>query len=332
MTGFCTSARFLEHQPGPEHPERPDRLRAIFAAVRDTGMIKSPNPLSDEGLHWHREIPNAPQLVELEPYEASEHWLGTVHPPRHLERVRLRSLTGGWLDDIGETVVSPGSYEIAKLAVGAGMRCVDAVMNGEVRRAFAAVRPPGHHALPNQAMGFCIFSNLAIAAMYARIHYHVGKVAIVDFDVHHGNGTQAVFEADPNVLAVSLHADPHDLYPNSGFSWEIGAGEGRGATLNIPIHEGAGDEVYLKVINNQVLPKLEEFAPDLLLLAAGFDAHRSDPIGNMHVSGDGFYEMTRLLVQAAEKYCGGKVVSMLEGGYDLRALGGCVIKHLMAME
>ncbi len=330
MLGFCTSARFFDHQTGPHHPERPDRIRAIFAAVREAGLIESPNPLPDQNLRFDLHGTTSPKLIELRPRCAGVPDLLLVHPQRHIDRVRQRSDTGGLLDN-GDTVVGKESYDIALLAVGACLTCVDAVMNGEVIRAFAAVRPPGHHAEPNASMGFCLFSNVAIAARYAQKKYGVKRIGIVDIDVHHGNGTQAVFQTDPSVLFVSVHEDPHVLYPGTGFHWEIGAGAGRGATLNIPLPGESGDEAYLAAFHDRIVPRLHEFEPDLLFISAGFDAHDEDPLADMAVTDQGFYEMTRALVEVANRHCEGRIVSALEGGYNLRALGRSVVHHLLAM-
>jgi acetoin utilization deacetylase AcuC-like enzyme len=204
-------------------------------------------------------------------------------------------------------------------------------MTGEVRRAFAAVRPPGHHAEPNAAMGFCVFSNVAIATKYAVQKYGLKRVAIVDFDVHHGNGTQAVFQTDPSVLFISMHEDPHTLFPGTGFKWEIGSAEGKGFTLNIPMPLRSRDQEYLEVMSRCVIPKLKAFEPELMLVSAGFDAHRDDPLADEDLTEEGFGQMTRMLVETADEFCEGRIVSVLEGGYNLRALGRSVVSHLIAM-
>lgn len=330
MIGFCTSTRFFDHLTGPHHPERPDRVRAIFAAVREAGMINSPNPLSSEDLHFDLHLKDPPRLVEIRPRPAEVADILRVHPQRHVDRVRIRCQTGGQLDN-GDTVVGHESYEIAMLAAGACLTCVDAVMKGEVARAFAAVRPPGHHAEPNASMGFCLFSNVAIAAKYAQERYRLNRIAIVDFDVHHGNGTQAAFQSDASVLFISVHEDPHLLYPGTGYDWEIGSGEGKGTTLNIPLPAESGDAAYLAAFRGKVIPSLHQFAPELLFISAGFDAHDDDPLADMAVTDDGFYQMTRMLAEVADKHCAGRIVSVLEGGYNLRTLGRVVVQHLLAL-
>jgi len=332
MTGFCSSPRFVEHRTSELHPERPDRIRAIATAVRQAGLIASPNPFPRFEMDFdtmpHVDAP----LVELdEPIPADEKWLLTVHSKKHVEQIRELCAAGGGLLDQGDTPVGPESFEIARLAVGAVLGCCDAVMNGRVNRAFAAVRPPGHHAEPDRAMGFCLFANVAIAARYLQRAHRVPKIAIVDFDVHHGNGTEAAFEDDPSVLFISLHQDPRTCYPGTGYATDVGIDAGRGFTLNIPFLPGSNDEDYLLAMRDRVIPKLNDFRPDFMLISAGFDAHKDDPLAQIDLSEDAFEQMTRLLVEAANEHCGGRIVSGLEGGYNLHALGRSVVRHLIAL-
>ena len=329
MVGFCSSARFVEHVTSPTHPERPDRIRAIHAAVRAAGMIDSPSPFSSFRLEFGPMPENGLKLLDLgEPVAADEKWLLTVHSEEHIERIRHICELGGGVLDQGDTPVGPNSFEIALLATGALLGCCDAVIEGRVKRSFAAIRPPGHHAEPNRAMGFCLFSNVAIAARYLQQAHGVRKVAIVDFDVHHGNGTQAAFENEPSVLFISLHQDPRTCYPGTGYAWETGEGAGRGFTLNIPFDPGSADDAYDRAFREQVVPKLDEFAPEVLLISAGFDAHRDDPLAQIELSEEAFEQLTRMLVKVADVHCAGRVVSALEGGYNLRALGRSVVRHL----
>lgn len=331
MTGFCSSPRFADHQTSPTHPERPDRTRAIARAVRESGLIESPDPFPEFRIALGPMPPATTKLVELEPAPADEKWLRTIHPAKYVERIRHVSTVGGGVLDQGDTPIGPTSYDVALLAVGAGLACCDAVAGGNVKRAFAAVRPPGHHAEPDRPMGFCLFANLAIAARYLQQAHGLRRIAIVDFDVHHGNGTQAAFEDDPDVLFVSLHQDPRTCYPGSGYDTEVGVDAGRGFTLNIPFPPGAGDEQYLRAMKSRVVPKLNDFCPQFLLISAGFDAHRDDPLAQIELGEEAFGAMTEMLVASAEQHCGGKVVSMLEGGYNLRALGRSVVRHLTAL-
>jgi acetoin utilization deacetylase AcuC-like enzyme len=333
MTGFCSSARFIEHVTSPAHPERPDRVRAIAAAVRQAGLVQSPSPFPDFKLDFGT-LPRAvSKLIELdEPKPVEEKWLLTIHTPAHIERVRRICTGGGGVLDEGDTPAGPDSFKIARIATGAVLDCCDAVVSGRVSRAFAAVRPPGHHAEPDRPMGFCLFSNVAIAARYLQQAHGIGKIAIVDFDVHHGNGTQAAFEADDSVLFISLHQDPRSCYPGSGYATETGTGKGRGFTLNLPFAPGSGDNDYLAAFRDRVVLRLDEFRPEFLLISAGFDAHLEDPLAQIELSEDAFEQMTRMLVEIANTHCGGRIVSALEGGYSLRALGRSVVRHLIGLQ
>jgi acetoin utilization deacetylase AcuC-like enzyme len=332
MTGFCSSARFVRHETSPSHPERPDRIRAIATAVRRAGMIDSPNPFPDFEIDFGT-LPTGPKLLELkEPTEVDEQWLRLIHSQRYIDHIRHVCEVGGGVLDQGDTPVGPESFDIARLSTGAVLECCDAVMSGRVRNAFAAVRPPGHHAEPDRPMGFCLFANVAIAAKYLQTRHHLRRIAIVDFDVHHGNGTEAAFEHDPTVLFISLHQDPRTCYPGSGFATEFGIDAGRGFTLNLPFPPGSGDKEYLSVFQSRVVPKLNDFRPDFLLVSAGFDAHVEDPLAQIDLTEEAFGAMTQMLVEVAEEHCGGKLVSSLEGGYNLQALGRSVVRHLLALQ
>jgi acetoin utilization deacetylase AcuC-like enzyme len=332
MLGFCSSEEFVHHDTGPYHPERPDRIRAIARAVRQAGLVHSPDPFPDFQITLGRlPVLDRPPLRELQSTPADESWLLSVHDRQYLDHVRHICHMGGGVLDQGDTLAGPESYDVARAAAGAVLRCCQAVAEGEVRRAFAAVRPPGHHAESDTAMGFCLFSNIAIGARYLQRHHGLERIAIVDFDVHHGNGTQAIFEQDPTVLFISMHQHPRTIFPRSGYEWEIGLGAGEGTVINLPFDPGAEDEQYLHAMHARVLPELDRFRPEAILISAGFDAHADDPLGRIELSDAGFEEMTRLLVQCAEVRSGGRIVSALEGGYNLRALGRCVVRHLEAM-
>jgi len=331
MVGFCTSPEFVHHLTGPDHPERPDRIRAICIAVRQAELIDSPNPFPDFSSGFQIQLLGGEKLLELTPTPADLKDIERVHDPKLIQNVRHICESGGGVLDSGDTPVSPRSFELALLSSGAVLRCCDAVMEGKVARAFAAVRPPGHHAEPNQAMGFCLFGNVAIAARYLQHHHGIHSVAIVDFDVHHGNGTQAAFEEDPSVLFISIHQHPKTCYPGTGYDWEIGEGPGRGTTMNIPMSPGSGDEDYIAAFESRILPKLYQFKPEILLISAGFDAHADDPLAQMELSDQGFESITRMLVDVSKAHCGGKIISALEGGYSLGALGRGVVRHLHAL-
>jgi acetoin utilization deacetylase AcuC-like enzyme len=330
MLGFCSSPRFIEHDTGPNHPERPDRMRAIHKALRDAGLVTSPNPFSDFKLDLGIHPLGLAPLHEIAPIAADEKWLLTVHPKEYIQRVRHISSLAGILDQ-GDTPTEHRSFDTALLAVGAAIGSCDAVMTGKVKRSFTAARPPGHHAEPDRPMGFCLFSNIAIAARYIQQAYGVDRVAIVDFDVHHGNGTQAVFEEDPSVLFISLHQHPATCYPGSGYDHETGIGKGAGFTINLPFQPGTEDREYLEVMSSRVIPALDRFRPQMLLISAGFDAHRDDPLAQVNLSEECFELMTRQLVAVANQHCGGRVISLLEGGYNLRALGRSVVRHLVGL-
>jgi acetoin utilization deacetylase AcuC-like enzyme len=330
MVGFCTSPRFVEHDTGPHHPERPDRIRAICRAVREAGLVNSPDPFPDFSIELGLMPRAAGPLLELTPVPADEATVRLVHSFEHIERVRRACETSQTLDG-GDTVVGPLSFEIAMLSLGSAITAADAVLRGDVRRAFSAGRPPGHHAEPDRAMGFCLFSNIAVVARHLQHSFGLQKIAIIDFDVHHGNGTQACVQDDPSIRFVSLHQDPTTCYPGTGFFWETGVGPGRGFTTNIPFHPGAGDADYLAAIDEKVIPALDAFQPEIILLSAGFDAHRDDPLAQINLSEDGFAQITRRLVDVANRHCGGRMVSLLEGGYNLVALGKSVVRHLEGM-
>jgi acetoin utilization deacetylase AcuC-like enzyme len=327
---FVSDPRCVEHDAGPHHPERPDRIRAIHRAIRAAGLIDSPDPFPDFKLDLGSMPQASFKLMEVTPALADERWLTTVHTPAHVHNIkRCAELGGGPLDQ--DTRMAANGYEMALRSLGGVLTACDLVMTGKARRAFAAGRPPGHHAEPDRPMGFCLFSNIAIGARYLQKQYGLKRVAIVDFDVHHGNGTQAAFEDDPSVFFISLHEDPRTCYPGSGFAWETGVGPGVGYTLNIPFRPGADDDDYLNIMRAQVIPAVEAFAPEALMISAGFDAHLDDPLAHIELSEEGFERITRELVALADRCCGGRIISVLEGGYHLRALGRSVVRHLIAL-
>jgi acetoin utilization deacetylase AcuC-like enzyme len=286
--------RFAEHQTPPGHPERPERAE-IMDAVADC---------------WRE---RGTEIVA--PRAATPEQLLRVHDAEHLRRISETVGRSTQLDP--DTYTSPESHEIALLAAGAAIDAVERVMGGSHRAAVAMVRPPGHHAERDRAVGFCLFNNVSIAAAHARAQ-GAAKVAIVDYDVHHGNGTQHIFEADPHVLYISTHQFPY--YPGTGAADEVGRGAGRGFTVNVPLEVGSVDDDYRLVFATVVLPVLRQFEPDLILVSAGFDAHERDPLGGMRLTTAAFAAMTLELGAVAEDCCRGRIVSVTEGGYDLHAL------------
>ena len=301
--GYVYDALYLEHATSG-HPESPQRLRAIVSNLKESGMLA--------------------QLEAIAPRDAGEEDLTLVHNAEHVARVRASCSEAGlgchWFD--ADTYAVPASYAAALRAAGGVLAAVDAVLDGEVSSAFCLVRPPGHHATPTRAMGFCLFNNVAVAAAHALARRGLERVAIVDFDVHHGNGTQEAFYADPRVLYFSTHQYPH--YPGSGHWSEVGEGSGRGATVNVPLPRGCGDAEYLRAYEEVCQPLVRRFEPGLILVSAGFDAHFADPLAGMLVSCRGYYQIAALLRRLADEMCGGRIVYALEGGYDLTALAWSV--------
>jgi acetoin utilization deacetylase AcuC-like enzyme len=307
-TAIVWSDVYREHQTG-SHPESPERMVAIGRALRAAGMFDD--------------------LLVLDPRPALLEEVLAVHSPELVDLIRQAAHQGGgWLDP--DTWVSPTSFDVAMLAAGGALRAVDAVMEGETTRAFALVRPPGHHAEPDEAMGFCLLNNIAIAARHALSAHGLERVAIVDWDVHHGNGTQAAFWREPQVLFISLHQYP--FYPGSGSQAEQGEGAGAGATINIPLRAGSDDAVYLSAFEGTVIPALHAFQPQLILVSAGYDAHVSDPLAMMRLQTETFGTFARLLRTAADELCAGRLVLVLEGGYNLTALGASVVETLRGLE
>jgi acetoin utilization deacetylase AcuC-like enzyme len=256
-------------------------------------------------------------------------WITRVHTPEYHDFVKTACETGRHLLDEGDTVVCPRSYDSAIAAVNAGLTAAEAVMSGLADNAFCAMRPPGHHALPERAMGFCLFANVSILAKYLQQKFGLGRIAIIDWDVHHGNGTQALFYDDPSVLFISLHQ--HPLWPGTGMANEDGTGPGEGMTLNIPISPGTPERNYLSLFDAQVVPKVTAFKPDFVLVSAGFDAHRDDPLGGLMLTEEGFATLTRRLKEVAANACDGRLISCLEGGYNLPALQLSVAAHVKVL-
>lgn len=304
--GFFYHPDYLKHETGPGHPERPGRLSHLVNHLLGRPVWNS--------------------LVHLQSRQATIEHVTLVHPETYVTGIAQACAAGVTVLDAGDTHACRESYDVALLAVGAVTEAVDQVVGGSLDSAFCAVRPPGHHAEIATAMGFCLFNNAAIAARHAQKHHGIERVSVLDWDVHHGNGTQQIFYEDPSVLYISLHQYP--FYPGTGSENETGSGKGEGFTLNCPMKAGSGEKEYLDAFNQRIIPALDRFKPRLLILSAGFDAHRADPLAGINLTEETFAKMTRMVKEAAERHCAGKIVSVLEGGYDLEALARSVEKHL----
>jgi len=306
-TAFLYSPVFLEHAE-EDHPESPERLQAIMRGLEETHLLS--------------------RLVALEPVPATESHILAVHSREHFARVKSLVARGGGHFD-ADTYANARSFDTAMLAAGALVRAVDAVMAREINNAFALVRPPGHHATAHRAMGFCLFNNIAIAAQHALERHRLERVMIVDFDVHHGNGTQDIFYQTARVLYCSTHQFPH--YPGSGNWDEIGEGEGRGFTLNVPLPPRVGDEGFQRIFDDLLFPAAMRYRPQLILVSAGYDAHWSDPLAMENLSIAGYGMMAHTLVEMANDLCDGRIIFALEGGYNLPALAHGVAASFRAM-
>lgn len=303
---------YLNHNDEPTQVEHPDRLRVILRGLRETGLLD--------------------QLERIEPPPAPLEWILRVHSPQYVTRVRDACR---WLKDqpasfdTADVNVTGRSFDVAVCAVGGVLAGVDAVVSGRVRNAFCLVRPPGHHASSDRAMGFCLFNNVAIAARYLQDRYEIKRVMIIDWDCHHGNGTQEIFNEDPSVFYFSTHQSP--FYPSTGFASETGAGPAVGTKKNILLAKGMGDAEILKIYREQLRPTALAWKPEFILISAGFDAARGDLLGGLNVTPEGYAEMTRIVVDLAKTCCNGRVVSTLEGGYSLKQLPLCVEAHVRAL-
>ncbi|MCZ6588452.1 MAG: histone deacetylase family protein [Alphaproteobacteria bacterium] len=306
MTTFLFShPACIEHDPSPSHPESPERLRRVLQVL---------------------EAPEFEALERREAPQATTAQIALMHPESQINRIFSKIPQSGYAQIDADTIASPGSGEAALHAAGALVAAVDAVMAGEADNAFCAVRPPGHHAEAQQSMGFCLFNNIAIGAAHARTAHGLGRIAVMDFDVHHGNGTQAMFWDEPDMLYTSTHQSP--LYPGTGSATERGAS---GNIINAPLPPGAGSEAFRAAMGATILPAIRRFEPEFLFISAGFDAHLRDPLAQLQFTTEDYRWATETLCEIADGCCDGRVVSTLEGGYDLDALGDSVAAHVQAL-
>ncbi len=306
--GIVNDERFKQHGTGPGHPERAERLDAVNAGIENAGAAE------------HR--------VNITPAPIIDPLLLRVHTAAYLTHVESACRQAWPYIDSPDCPISPESWDIARLAAGGVVKAARLVAEGEIKRAFCAVRPPGHHAEADRAAGFCLFNNVAVAARALQDEHKVERLLILDFDVHHGNGTQHTFERDPSVLYVSLHGHPHYLYPHTGHEEETGMDAGRGYTLNIPLMPETTDEQFRAAFEGRVIPEIERYAPQFFIISAGFDGHVDDPLGNLRLTDEVFTWVSDVLVQLADRLAGGRLLSVLEGGYNLGVLERCVAGHV----
>jgi acetoin utilization deacetylase AcuC-like enzyme len=308
LTGLVLDDRFQRHVTAATHPERPERLVAITDTLNARGLVD--------------------RCVRITPEPIGTEALLRVHNQSYLSRLEETCMRGDSCIDVPDSSICRESFEIAKLAAGSVIAAVDAVLDGKIKNAFCAVRPPGHHAERHMSLGFCLLNNIALAAAHVLDEKELDRVLILDWDVHHGNGTQHTFEDDPRLMFISIHGHPGLLYPGTGYAEERGRGKGEGYTLNIPVLPPGRDEKYRAAFDELILPAIEKYRPQFTLISAGFDAHRLDPLAPLELETESFGWMTDAMTSAAQRHCWGRLVSVLEGGYHLEALGESIALHI----
>lgn len=311
-TALVYSEKYLEHNPGLGHPERPERLKAIVNGLKRFNL-------------W-----DTPEIKVVNPRPAKREDIKLVHDPDYISLVEKLSAVERPID--GDTPAKKNTFELALLAAGGAIEAGNLVMSGEAKNAFALVRPPGHHACRSHGGGFCYFNNIAIMIERLKLDFKLKRIFVLDFDAHHGNGTQEIFYEDPSVLYMSLHQHPLTLYPGTGFPEEIGEGKGRGLKVNVPMQPGSGDIEYWMAMEELFIPLCEKFQPDFFAVSAGFDAHFDDPLTGLHLSTQAYGWLASTVIDQAKKWCRGRVVFLLEGGYDLEALASGVVYVVRAMQ
>ncbi|MFH1154025.1 MAG: histone deacetylase [Pseudomonadota bacterium] len=307
-TGYLHDNRYLLHDTGPYHPEVADRLLAVYEGIKKAGLLE--------------------QLTLISAERADLKWIETVHDPNYIRRFEEVCLSGHTTFDIPDNQMCLESYETAFLAVGGILATVKMMMEGTIDNAFCAVRPPGHHAEFDKAMGFCYFNNVAIAARYLQQEWNIERVGIVDFDVHHGNGTQHIFEHDPAVFYYSIHEHPSFAFPGTGRDFEVGTLKGHGFTKNSLLLPGQGDDACQLLMERDLVPAFERFKPEVILVSSGFDAHKDDDMSDINLTTECFSWIMRLIMKLGNAYAGGRVISVLEGGYSLERLPELAENHI----
>jgi acetoin utilization deacetylase AcuC-like enzyme len=309
-TGLVYNDIYLNHDTGPHHPETAKRLTAIIESLHTTGLLE--------------------KLLPIESEPAKRDIIAFCHEPDYIDKFERDVTNASPFIHTPECPLSPDTFEVARYAVGGVLKGVDKVLEGLVENCFCAVRPPGHHAERSRAMGFCYFNNVAIAATYLQKQHDIERIMIIDWDVHHGNGTQHIFEENPSVFYISLHQDPSSCYPGTGWSQETGSGKGKGYTLNFPMPPGSSDNEYLKAMEH-IEQTMDHFKPQFVLISAGFDAHMADPLAHIRLTKKGYESLTRSIKNIAESYAKGRIVSVLEGGYNMEALKESLEAHITVL-